>query len=99
MFPVNSVFRLALLGLRCSGLIVPPQNIETGIGFHDSLFYLRFCPLQTSVSFDKILCVDPRDDTKLLEPVPGGRADVVYGPRVSGGPDPVLFFWHEECVK
>ena len=51
MFPVNSVFRLALLGLRCSGLIVPPQNIKTGMGFHGSLLYLRFvlykppCPL------------------------------------------------------
>jgi len=42
MFPVNSVFRLALLGLRCSGLIVTPQNIKTGMGFHGSLFYLRF---------------------------------------------------------
>ena len=42
MFPVDSVFRLALLGLRCSGLIAPHQNIRTGMGFHGSLSYVRF---------------------------------------------------------
>lgn len=37
---------------------------------------------------------DPREYSKLLEPILDGRADVVYGSRFLGGPHRVLFFWH-----
>jgi glycosyltransferase involved in cell wall biosynthesis len=38
---------------------------------------------------------DPRDYPRLLEPIVQGRADVVYGSRLSGGqPQRVYLFWH-----
>jgi len=38
---------------------------------------------------------DPRDYTRLLQPVLEGFADVVYGSRFMGGePHRILFFWH-----
>ncbi len=43
---------------------------------------------------DADLEYDPRDYSKLLEPLLDGRADVVYGSRFLGGPHRVLFFWH-----
>lgn len=43
---------------------------------------------------DADLEYDPRDYSKLLEPILDGRADVVYGSRFLGGPHRVLFFWH-----
>lgn len=43
---------------------------------------------------DADLEYDPRDYTKLLEPILDGRADVVYGSRFLGGPQRVHFFWH-----
>lgn len=43
---------------------------------------------------DADLEYDPREYTKLLEPILDGRADVVYGSRFLGGPHRVLFFWH-----
>jgi len=43
---------------------------------------------------DADLEYDPRDYTKLLEPIIDGRADVVYGSRFLGGPQRVHYFWH-----
>src|SRR6202140_5431276 len=43
---------------------------------------------------DADLEYDPRDSSKLLEPIIEGRADVVYGSRFLGGPQRVHYFWH-----
>ena len=43
---------------------------------------------------DADLEYDPNDYTKLLEPIQRGRADVVYGSRLQGGPTRAMFFWH-----
>ncbi len=43
---------------------------------------------------DADLEYDPKEYSKLLEPILDGRADVVYGSRFLGGPHRVLFFWH-----
>jgi glycosyltransferase involved in cell wall biosynthesis len=43
---------------------------------------------------DADLEYDPREYSKLLDPILDGRADVVYGSRFLGGPHRVLFFWH-----
>src|ERR1700733_2873183 len=43
---------------------------------------------------DADLEYDPRDYSKLLEPILDGRADVVYGSRFLGGPQRVHYFWH-----
>ncbi len=38
---------------------------------------------------------DPSDYGSLLDPIIGGKADVVFGSRfLGGGPHRVLFFWH-----
>ena len=43
---------------------------------------------------DADLEYDPRDFSKLLQPVLDDGADVVYGSRFAGGPHRVLFYWH-----
>ena len=43
---------------------------------------------------DADLEYDPRDVKKLLEPIEGGMADVVYGSRFLGGPRRPTMFWH-----
>jgi len=44
---------------------------------------------------DADLEYDPREYPRLLEPIVEGRADVVYGSRLSGGrPQRVYLFWH-----
>lgn len=44
---------------------------------------------------DADLEYDPAEYSKLLEPLEGGQADVVYGSRFLGaGPHRVLYFWH-----
>lgn len=43
---------------------------------------------------DADLEYDPRDYSRLLEPILDGRADAVFGSRFLGGPHRVLFFWH-----
>jgi glycosyltransferase involved in cell wall biosynthesis len=43
---------------------------------------------------DADLEYDPADYYRLLEPIEGGVADVVYGSRFLGGPHRVLYFWH-----
>jgi len=48
---------------------------------------------------DADLEYDPRDYSKLLEPIEDGRADVVFGSRFLGGPHRVLLFWHYMANK
>ena len=43
---------------------------------------------------DADLEYNPRDYSRLLEPIRDGRADVVYGSRFKGDSGRVLFFWH-----
>ncbi len=43
---------------------------------------------------DADLEYDPKDYSKMLEPILDGRADIVYGSRFLGGPQRVHFFWH-----
>ena len=43
---------------------------------------------------DADLEYDPSEYPRLIAPILGGKADVVYGSRFLGGPHRVLFFWH-----
>ena len=44
---------------------------------------------------DADLEYDPKEYTKLIQPIEEGNADVVYGSRFRGGnPHRILFFWH-----
>lgn len=43
---------------------------------------------------DADLEYDPNDYPILLDPIEKGRADVVYGSRLRGGPTRAMFFWH-----
>jgi glycosyltransferase involved in cell wall biosynthesis len=48
---------------------------------------------------DADLEYDPRDYSKLIEPMLDGRADVVFGSRFLGGPQRVHYFWHYVANK
>lgn len=43
---------------------------------------------------DADLEYDPRDYPALIRPIQEGRAQVVYGSRLRGGPTKAMFFWH-----
>jgi glycosyltransferase involved in cell wall biosynthesis len=43
---------------------------------------------------DADLEYDPRELSRLLEPIIDGRADAVFGTRFLGGPHRVLYYWH-----
>ena len=42
---------------------------------------------------------DPAEYPRLLEPIAGGVADVVYGSPFLGGPHRVLYFWRYTANK
>ncbi len=49
---------------------------------------------------DADLEYDPRDYPKLLGPILDGKADVVYGSRMTGdGPHRIMYFWHMQGNK
>ena len=48
---------------------------------------------------DADLEYDPRDYSKLLDPILNGRAQVVYGSRFRGGPTKSMFFLHSAGNK
>jgi len=43
---------------------------------------------------DADLEYDPRDISKVIQPILDGEADVVFGSRFTGTPRRVLYFWH-----
>jgi glycosyltransferase involved in cell wall biosynthesis len=55
----------------------------------------RSCGGEVVIVQDADLEYDPADYERLVEPIRGGMADVVYGSRFMGGrPHRVLYFWH-----
>lgn len=48
---------------------------------------------------DADLEYDPREYSKLIQPIDDGLADVVYGSRFAGWPRRVLYFWHAVANK
>ncbi len=73
-------------------LVVHEKNRGKGAALHSGF---AVCRGEWVVIQDADLEYDPQDISRLLQPVLDGKADAVYGSRLSGsGPHRVLFFWH-----
>jgi len=72
-------------------IILHKENMGKGAAFRSGL---AVATGDVVIVQDADLEYDPKDYQVLLEPIIGGKADVVYGSRFLGGPHRVLFFWH-----
>lgn len=73
-------------------LIVHARNMGKGAALRDGF---RAATGDIVIVQDADLEYDPQDYPRLIEPIAGGRADVVYGSRFLGSdPHRVLYFWH-----
>lgn len=69
-----------------------PQNMGKGAALRRGI---REATGDFVIIQDADLEYDPNDYPRLLAPLEGGQADVVYGSRfVGAGPHRVLYFWH-----
>ena len=104
-----------MAALQTSGeRVAPAQDGDDPVGLRDIRFFFQahnqgkgaalrrgFSEVTGDIVLvqDADLEYDPRDYSKLLEPILDGRADVVYGSRFLGGPQRVHYFWHYVANK
>ena len=86
--------REILKELVCDGtkLLFHDRNMGKGAALRTGF---KYATGDIVVIQDADLEYDPKQYSKLIEPIVDGRADVVYGSRFAGGDcRRVLFFWH-----
>ncbi|UCC48079.1 MAG: glycosyltransferase family 2 protein [Gemmatimonadota bacterium] len=73
-------------------LVLQPENRGKGAAIREAVARATG---ETAIVQDADLEYDPREYTRLLEPIEQGKADAVFGSRFAGqGPHRVLYFWH-----